>query len=206
VLPVRKLFGRGFVGLYRLGVRGQGKLFSLGCAGAFHSFGQHSVIQPPLRLRGERRIVVGDDVFLGPRCWLQVLGDDEEDVAIVIGSGTSVVGDCVLSAASSITIGERVLFARGIYVADHAHAFADAASPIKDQGIDRIAPVVIEDGAWLGENVVVCPGVTIGCGAVVGANSVVVSDVAPRSVAVGAPARVVRDIDASVCAPLTVDR
>jgi acetyltransferase-like isoleucine patch superfamily enzyme len=67
--------------------------------------------------------------------------------------------------------------------------------PIIDQGIDRVAPVVIEDGAWLGENVVVCPGVTIGRGAVVGANSVVLHDVPARSVAVGAPARVRRHLD-----------
>jgi acetyltransferase-like isoleucine patch superfamily enzyme len=195
VLLVRKLLGRGFVGLYRFVVRGQGKVFSLCCAGAFHAFGRHSVIQPPLRLSGEERIAVGDNVFLGPRCWLQVLGEGD-DVVIEIGSGTSVVGDCVLSAASSIRIGERVLFARGIYVSDHSHAFGDAGRAIRDQGIDEVAPVVIEDGAWLGENVVVCPGVTIGRGAVVGANSVVLHDVAARSVAVGAPARVIRDIDA----------
>ena len=56
-------------------------------------------------------------------------------------------------------------------------------------------PVVIEDGAWLGENVVVCPGVRIGKGAVIGANSVVLRDVPARSLAVGAPATVVREID-----------
>jgi acetyltransferase-like isoleucine patch superfamily enzyme len=119
-------------------------------------------------------------------------------VAITIGDGTNFAGDCVVSAASSITIGNDVLFARGIYVSDHSHAFGDEATPIIDQGIDKVAPVVIEDGAWLGENVVVCPGVTIGRGAVVGANSVVVRDVPARSVAVGAPASVVREIDAPV--------
>ena len=182
--------------MYRFVIRGRAKAFSLACSGAFHSFGQHTVIEPPLRLSGEHRIAVGDFVSIGPRCWFQVLGPGE--VAITIGSGTGIVSDCVLSAASSITIGERVLFARGIYVSDHSHAFGDPEIAIRDQGIDRVAPVVIEDGAWLGENVVVCPGVTIGRGAVVGANSVVVGDIPARAVAVGAPAKVIRHLDDDV--------
>lgn len=196
MLPVRKAFGRSFVGVYRFAGRAWGKAFSIGSSGAFHSFGRHTMIQPPLRIGGEERIAVGSRVFVGPGCWLQALAGD--GVAITIGDGTNFAGDCVVSASSSITIGKDVLFARGIYVSDHSHAFGDEATPIIDQGVDKIAPVVIEDGAWLGENVVVCPGVTIGRGAVVGANSVVVRDVPARSVAVGAPASVVREIDAPV--------
>jgi len=63
---------------------------------------------------------------------------------------------------------------------------------VLDQGFERLEPVAIGDGAWLGQNVVVCPGVTIGTGAVVGANSVVTEDVPAYSLAVGAPARIVR--------------
>jgi acetyltransferase-like isoleucine patch superfamily enzyme len=55
--------------------------------------------------------------------------------------------------------------------------------------------VEIGDGALLGQNVVVCPGVRIGRGAVVGANSVVRDDIPDRAIAVGAPARVVRLLD-----------
>ena len=186
------------VDLYRSTGRLVAKLFSLGCSGAFHSFGRHTVIQPPIRLGGEARIAIGDDVFIGPRCWLQVLPDptaSADSVALRIGSGTSVVGDCVFSAAASITIGERVLFARGVYVSDHSHRFEREGSAILDQGIDRLQPVRIEDGAWLGEHVVVCPGVTIGRGSVVGANSVVTRDVPARAVAAGAPARVIRRLD-----------
>ena len=66
-------------------------------------------------------------------------------------------------------------------------------------------PVEIGDGAWLGENVVVGPGVCIGRGAVIGANAVVLDDVPERSVAVGAPARIVRSLgDAST--PAVLDR
>ena len=67
-----------------------------------------------------------------------------------------------------------------------------------DQGITRIGPVEICDGAWLGQNVVIGPNVRVGIGSVVGANSVVLSDVPDFSVAVGAPARVVRSFGADV--------
>jgi lipopolysaccharide O-acetyltransferase len=193
----RKALGRSFLAVYRLSGRVWGKTFSVASSGAFQACGRGTILQPPLRLWGEHRIALGDNVWVGPGCWLQVVGsaDSPGDVAIDIGSGTNFAGNCVVSASSSITIGEDVLFARGIYVSDHSHAFGDAEAPVIDQGIDRVSAVVIEDGAWLGENVVVCPGVRIGRGAVIGANSVVVHDVPARSVAVGAPATVVRSLD-----------
>jgi lipopolysaccharide O-acetyltransferase len=113
------------------------------------------------------------------------------EVAIRIGNGTSIVGACTLSAALSIRLGERVLFARNVYIADHMHRYDNVDAAVLDQGITRIGPVEIGDGAWLGQNVVIGPNVRVGTGSVIGANSVVLSDVPDYSVAVGAPARVV---------------
>ena len=193
---LRRTLGRASLDTYRNGVRAWAKLFSLLNAGAFAEFGRNSVLEPPLRLTGERRIAVGDNVFVGAGSWLQVIPRaGATDVAIEIGSGTSIAGGCVLSAARSIRLGAKVLVARNVYVADHSHAFDDLDRAILDQGIDRIGAVEIGDGAWLGQNVVVCPGVRIGRGAVVGANAVVLDDVPDHAVAVGAPARVVRRLD-----------
>jgi acetyltransferase-like isoleucine patch superfamily enzyme len=182
------------VGAYRLGRRLANKGFSVAAAGAFASFGRRSVIELPVRLHGERRIAVGSDVFVGSGSWLQVLDGAGDRPALTIGDGTSIAGGCVLSASVSVRLGRHVLLARNVYVSDHSHAFGDPARPILAQGIDRVAPVEIEDGAWLGQNVVVGPGVRIGRGAVVGANSVVLDDVPAHTVAVGAPARVVREL------------
>ena len=187
------MVGRGFLGSYRLVGRLWAKTFSVLGAGAFASFGARTVLQPPTRLSGERRIWIGDDVFVGAGTWLQVVGHEEGDVALTIGSGSGIAGNCVLSAAESVRLGDRVLLARGVYVSDHSHAFEDTSRAVLDQGITRIEPVEVCDGAWLGENVVVCPGVRIGRGAVVGANSVVLNDVPDHCVAVGAPARIVAD-------------
>jgi acetyltransferase-like isoleucine patch superfamily enzyme len=182
-----------FIGLYRGLRRLWAKAFSVLVSGAFAEFGAHSVVEPPVRLNGERRISVGNGVYVGGGSWLQVLGAGD-GVALRLGDGTSIAGGCVLSAARSIRIGRKVLMARNVYVADHSHAFADTTRAVLDQGVDRIAAVEIGDGAWLGENVVVAPGVRIGHGAVIGANAVVLDDVPDHAVAVGAPARVVRTL------------
>lgn len=190
-------FSGSFLAAYRLQARLRSKAFSLGARRAFASFGKHSVIEVPVRLSGERRIALGSDVYVGAGSWLQVLGQGN-GIAIEIGDGTSIAGSCVISAAVSVTLGTKVLLARNVYIADHSHGFNAPGAAILDQGIDRLAPVLIGDGAWLGQNVVVGPGVTIGAGAVIGANAVVLEDVPERAVAVGAPARIVRLLDTAL--------
>lgn len=192
--------GARFVRSYRLWIRARSKAFSVLSAGAFASFGKQSVLQPPIRLAREHRISIGDSVFVGAGSWLQVL-DDGPDVALELGDGTSIAGNCVLSAARSVRLGSQVLLARNVYVSDHIHAYSDVARAVLEQGVERIQAVVIEDGAWLGQNVVICPGVRIGRGAVVGANSVVIEDVPDYSLAVGAPARIVREFAPAAPAP-----
>lgn len=187
----RRAVGAASLLAYRFGGRVRAKLFSLSISGAFGSFGRRTVVQPPARIGGERRIAIGDDVFVGSNCWLQT-HPGSSAVALEIGDGTSIAGHCVFSAAESVRLGRRVLVARGVYVSDHIHAYEDLDSAVADQGLARIAPVEIADGAWLGENVVVGPGVRIGRGAVIGANAVVLHDVPDHSLAVGVPAVVVR--------------
>lgn len=161
-------------------------------APAFAEFGKGSMIEPPIRLDRTHRIAIGADVYIGAGCWLQALGEEGE-VAIEIGDGCSLAGNCTITAAESVRIADRVLFARNVYISDHSHRFDDTSRAVLDQGISGILPVEVCEGAWLAQNVVVLPGVRIGRGAVVGANSVVRDDVPDYALAVGAPARVVRE-------------
>ncbi|MGC2373468.1 MAG: acyltransferase [Solirubrobacteraceae bacterium] len=175
--------------LYR---RARDRAFSLAMRSSFESLGPRSRLSLPIQLEGTRRIAVGNHVYLGPGCWLLT---HEPGGRLEIGDGTSIAGYCVLSAAMSVHIGRKVLFARNVYIADHRHGFERDEVPVLEQEIADMRPVVVEDGAWLGQNVTILPGVTIGRGAVVGAGSVVRDDVPPRCIAVGAPARVVRELD-----------
>lgn len=128
--------------------------------------------------------------------------------------GTIQVGDdCYVGeqtriwAAQSITIGNRVLIAHLTTIVDNATHPLDAAArhlhyqTILTSGHPRDVdlaprPVRIEDDAWIACSVVILSGVTIGRGAVVGAGSVVTSDVPEGTMVAGNPARVVRHLRA----------
>jgi acetyltransferase-like isoleucine patch superfamily enzyme len=188
-----KRLGKLFLSCYKGISRIRSKCFSLLIAGAFAEFGKRTVLMPPVRLFGENKIALGSNIFVGPGSWLQTLANGRSEASVItIGNGTSIAGACVISAARQVIINEDVLIARNVYISDHVHKHTDTDIPILRQGMDKILPVHIKRGAWLGQNVVICPGVTVGEGAVIGANSVVTVDIPDFSVAVGAPAKVVR--------------
>lgn len=167
-------------------------LFSRFVAGSFLAFGSGSIIEMPVLVHGARRISIGGEVLIGSGSWLHTRGSE---ALLEVGDGTRISGHCVLSAVEHVRLGRAVLLGRNVYIADHNHGISADEVPILAQELERIRPVVIEDGAWLGQNSVILPGVTVGSGAVVGANSVLLEDVPARSVAVGVPARVVRVLE-----------
>ena len=109
-----------------------------------------------------------------------------------LGAGTRIGSDAVISVARDVTVGRHVLVAARCYISDHGHRFSDPAVPVMHQGMDAPRAVTIKDGAWLGINVCILPGVTVGRNAVIGANSVVTQSVPDGAVVAGIPARVVR--------------
>jgi acetyltransferase-like isoleucine patch superfamily enzyme len=116
-------------------------------------------------------------------------------VAIRIENGVSIVGSCTISAVRSVIVEEDVLIAENVYISDHMHSHDDITRPIIFQGISKIEPVIIRRGSWIGQNVVICPGVTVGRGAVIGANSLVNSSVPDYCVVAGTPARLIKMIN-----------
>lgn len=190
------MIGKRFVEGYRTWNRVRDRVFTWGCRRALRRLGKGSLLELPIRLWGEAHIEIGDDVFIGSHCWLQVIASDEPTAGpvISIGDGTSIAGFCTVTAAQSVVIEPRVLIARYVYISDHTHAHSSGEEAIKNQGITNVSPVRVCEGAWLGQGAVICPGVTIGRNAIVGANSVVRDDVPDVCVAVGAPARVIRRI------------
>jgi acetyltransferase-like isoleucine patch superfamily enzyme len=184
------------VDVYRTWHRVRDRAFSYSIRRSFASFGEASVIQPPARIYGEPRIAIGSRVFVGAGSWLEVQPQTPgTGPGLVIGDGTSVSGLCVITAAVGVELGRDVLLGRNVHISDHQHTFDDPSLPILAQGVDKLAPVEVGDGAWLGQGVIVTPGVRIGAGAVIAANSVVTTDVPPRTLAAGAPARILRDLD-----------
>lgn len=159
----------------------------------FASFGSGSRIMLPFRAGNPQKVVVGRHVLIGPSSWFMVPRLDAPGPVIFLHDRVR-MNQTSITAVQEVVIEEAVELARGVYISDHMHGFDDPDVPIRDQPLQRVAPVRIGRGAWLGQNVVVMPGVTIGAGAIVGANSVVTRDVPARTVAVGAPARVLREV------------
>lgn len=128
---------------------------------------------------------VGEDVFIEPnfRC--------EVGRNITIGSHAYINFDCVMLDNAPITIGDYVWIAPmvGLFATNHAIDFEE-----RKNGACHSKPIVIGDGVWLGGHVSVLGGVTIGDGAVIGAGAVVTHDIPANCIAVGNPARVLREI------------
>ena len=165
----------------------------------FASFGNRSLIMwKPTTVFNEQYISIGDDTLIGPGVALSagmVPGQECISKVVVsigdrclIGRGSGIVGHF------SIEIGNDVWTGHHVYITDQNHGYDDVTRPISQQSQPE-RPVVIGDGSWLGHGAVVLPGVTIGKHVVIGANSVVTKDIPDFSVAVGSPARVIRQYD-----------
>jgi len=112
---------------------------------------------------------------------------------IRIGARTAVNYHLTALDVAAITIGDDCMIGPNVQLLTPTHPVAP--QPRKDK-LEAARPITIGDNVWLGGGVIVCPGVTIGDNAVVGAGSVVTRDVPANVVAVGNPARVIReDID-----------
>ena len=110
---------------------------------------------------------------------------------ITIGEHVGISEYTLLDGDGGITIGDYVRIASHVSVIAFGHNFQDPHTPIKLQGkVSR--GIVIEEDCWLGTGVRVLDGVTIGKGSVIGAGSVVTESIPPMSVAVGVPARVIK--------------
>lgn len=181
-------------------------------AAEFATIGEGFIAQPPFSVVGGDRIHVGTGVKLGPGSelkanvrfpgsWLRhPEGDHVEQTfepVIRIGDRVTATASLQVVAFQEVVIEDDVMFAANVFVADGTHATETGDRPYKYQGIGPVAPIRIGRGAWLGQNVVVMPGVTIGELAVVGANSVVTRDVPPRTIVGGVPAKAIKSWDAS---------
>lgn len=137
--------------------------------------------------KGYGRLVIGRWVHFG------------NGNAIRCHEGNLRIGDkCVFGKDNTVNcyldieFGEAALAADWVYICDFDHVFSDIHVPIKDQGIVK-SPVRIGPDVWIGQKASVLRGVTIGQGSVIASHALVKDDIPAYSVAVGVPARVVRN-------------
>jgi len=144
------------------------------CKKKFKSFGEGSQFRPFAYSHSPSKISIGKNVTIHP--------------------GTVLSGTSLENESETITIEDDVAMGTGvhIYVSNHRYDITDI--PIKHQGHYPVKPVRVCRGAWLGANVIILPGVTIGQNSVVGAGAIVTEDVEPFTVVAGNPARLIKNL------------
>ena len=188
------------------------KLRNLGYRRIFAQIGSPVYIQNGVEFNGASCIEIGSGVYIFKGVRLDARGNKNnrihlgnrvaiernvdigclENTHIHIDEDTFIAPNVCIAGPGDIKIGKHCMIAAhsGIYA--NNHNFADPMEPIKYQGVTRKG-IVIEDDCWLGHGVTVLDGVTIGKGSVIGAGTVVNKDIPPFSVAVGIPARVIKN-------------
>lgn len=169
-------------------------------------FGRNVILRNPLRISIGDNTVIGDDVTLDAK------GEQGDGIrlgnsvfigkgtlfgmlegTIEVDDGTSIGSYCRIGAMTYTRIGKKVLLAAYVYIVGADHESTRTDIPIIDQPNYSKGGVNIGDGCWLGAKVSVMDGVTIENDSIVGAHAIVVKDIPAFSIALGIPAKVVKN-------------
>ncbi|MDM8541034.1 acyltransferase [Desulfococcaceae bacterium HSG9] len=178
----------------------------------FRKTGRQVVFGHHLTLRAPRRIIIGSKVVIDDYVVLSMRGSGVEKIRIgngvLIGRGSqlkarggsieiddfaNISSGCHIGSTSKLYIGKHCLIARGCYIGGMQHGFELSDIPIVRQELNIKGGVKIGDDVWLGAHVIVNDGLKIGKGAIIGAGSIVTKDIPAYKIAIGAPAKVVKD-------------
>jgi len=152
------------------------------------SLGADCVFEEGVLVFHPENVHLGRGVYVGHQAILKGYYEN----TMRIGDETWIGQQCFLHSAGGLTIGARVGIGPGVRIITSVHREVGRDTPILMAPLE-MREVVIEDDADIGVSAVVLPGVRIGRGAQIGAGAVVTRDVPPYAIAVGSPAKVVRE-------------
>jgi len=162
-------------------------------------FPKARLIRRPFYLRGKNAFKYGQGFTCGYGCRFDLSNGKES--SLILGSRV-LMGDHVhIVAQSKVIIGDDCLLASNIFISDTNHGVLTQADPQSSPLIPpnsrplEFKPVTIGKNVWIGEAVSILPGVSIGDGVILGAHCVVTKDIPANTMAVGAPARVIKIYD-----------
>jgi acetyltransferase-like isoleucine patch superfamily enzyme len=169
----------------------------------FASVGNNITIPYPFHIINPKYIIVGDNVNSMYGLRLEAIDKYANELyspRISIGNNVSFNTDCHIGCINSIIIEDGVLIASRVFITDHFHGdtsdkyinIPPAIRPLVSKG-----PVLLKKNSWIGDGVVILPGVTIGENTIIGANSVVTRSIPDNVVAAGIPCKVLSKISMS---------
>lgn len=164
-------------------------------------FQKARLIRIPFDIRNKKYIEIGDSLTTGFGCRIEAY-PQKNDSNKVLQFGRNVeINDYVhIAAGEKIIIGNNVLIASKVFISDINHGNytgINPDSPLSAPNSRKLStnPIIIKDNVWIGEGVCIMAGVTIGVGCVIGASSVVTKNIPDYSIAVGTPAKVIKQFD-----------
>lgn len=190
-----------------LGLALRMKLFPLllGKVGRNVTFGQNVVLRHPHKIKigdnvvvddnvvldakgqDNNGIVIGNGVFLGRNTILYCKNGD-----IILDDNVNIGFNCQIFSASSVKLGKNALIAAYCYFIGGTHTFSSTeVSPLEQER--QSEGITLKENIWLGSNVQVLDGVTVGRDCIIGTSAVINSNIPDYSMAVGIPAKVIRN-------------
>ncbi|OGE30439.1 acetyltransferase [Candidatus Daviesbacteria bacterium RIFCSPHIGHO2_02_FULL_36_13] len=144
------------------------------CKSKFKYFDETAEFRAGSYATGCSKISIGKRVIIRPFSYIQTEASDD---------------------GADITIEDDVMLGPGVHIYTNNHTFSNPNKPFIDQGYDEVKEVILKKGCWIGANVIILAGVTIGENSVIGAGSVVTKSIPDRTIAVGAPAKVIKKLN-----------
>lgn len=160
----------------------------------YKKYGFGSRVYKQIILQGRKGIEIGRNVRILKNGRLSLIRSylgEKFDPQLIIGDDSEIHQNCHITCAEKITLGKSVILVSNVTVTDIIHPYEDIYTPInKTKLITR--PVVIGDQTYIYNNSVILPGSIIGKHCIIGANSLVNSNIPDYSVAVGNPAKIIK--------------
>lgn len=168
--------------------------FALRHGASFGAIGRQSYLVSPFRVDGADAITIGAATFVQRGSWLYCRGIEARAATLIIGDRCVFGYNNHITAVRDVVIGDDVLTANNVFIADNVHGYEDITIPIINQPVRFRKRVSIGSGSWIGENACIV-GASIGRNCVVSANAVVTRDVPDYCVVGGVPASILRQFD-----------
>ena len=159
------------------------------------------ILGPRCHLRGLSYIRLGRNFQAAEGLWLEAISaTSDSSIRIRIGDNVAVSRWSHIAATHRVEIGDGVLIGSRVIITDHNHGQYNGPHthpeiPPSNRPLESDKHVLIGPNVWIGDGVVVAPGAEIGMGAIIGANSVVIGQIPPYTIAAGAPAKPIKRFD-----------
>lgn len=142
-------------------------------------------------VQGRGALMIGDDVVVDGKSSFHFAVRYSDRPELIIGDNTGIGHGCSFTVGKRITIGRHCRIGLSVQMFDSPGHASDPAARLAGlpASQDEVRPITIGDNVWIGNNSIICPGVTIGDGSAVAIGSVVMSDVPENTLVAGNPAR-----------------